>query len=399
MRATREIKEECMFRVLTKAAASPGLKTLLAAVAIASLAACSQGDAKPEDAAKAPPPPAELAAADVIVVEAKALSRELPLSGSLMPVVQATVKSKVAGELLAVTVREGERVSKGAVLARIDTRNQQAQVDSQNANVEKARADLAMARLELDNNQRLLEKKFIAPTVVDTSKSAYAAAEAGLKAVQAQARLGEIGLSDAVVRAPISGIVAKRMVQPGEKVSPDEPLLSLVDLTLLELEAAAPASEVPAIKVGQAVRFTVDGFGNRAFTGTVERINPVAEAGSRSLLVYLAVPNADGSLKGGMFAKGSLELDVNAAAPVVPLSAVRSESGLPFVLVVKDGQLVQRPVTLGLKSEQQGLVQVSQGLAPGEQVLAASSALLQAGMRVSLKADAAPTTTPVAVKN
>lgn len=385
-----------MFTVVIRATATPGLKTLLAAAALASLVACSKGDAKPEDAAKAPPPPTELAAADVILVEVKALSRELPLSGSLMPVVQATVKSKVAGELLTVTVREGDAVAKGAVLARIDTRNQQAQVDSQNANVEKARADLAVAKLELDNNQRLLEKKFIAPTVVDTSRSAYAAAEAGLKAVEAQARLGEIGLSDAVVRAPISGIVAKRMVQPGEKVSPDSPLLSLVDLTHLELEAAAPASEVPAIKVGQAVRFTVDGFGSRAFTGTVDRINPVAEAGSRSLLIYLAVPNADGSLKGGMFAKGTLELDVNAAAPVVPLSAVRSESGLPFVLVVKDGKLVQRPVTLGLKSEQQGLVQVSEGLATGEQVLAASSALLQAGMQVILKP---AVVTPVASKN
>ena len=374
-----------MFMDETRAAALASFKTLLVAAAIASLIACSQGDANSDDAAKAPPPPAELAAADVIVVEAKALSRELPLSGSLMPVVQAMVKSKVAGELLAVNVREGDTVSKGAVLARIDTRNQQAQVDSQNANVEKARADLAMAKLELDNNQRLLDKKFIAPTVVDTSRSAYAAAEAGLKAVQAQARLGAIGLSDAVVRAPISGIVAKRMVQPGEKVSPDAPLLSLVDLTLLELEAVAPASEVPAIKVGQAVRFTVDGFGSRAFTGTVERINPVAEAGSRSLLIYLAVPNADGSLKGGMFAKGTLELDVSAAAPVVPLSAVRNDSGLPYVLVVKDGVLVQRPVTLGLKSEQQGLVQVSQGLVLGERVLTASSALLQAGMRVSLK--------------
>lgn len=388
-----------MFKVTIRAAASPGLKTLLAAAAFASLVACSQGDAKPEDAAKAPAPPAELAPADVVVVVSQPLSRVLPLSGSLMPVVQAMVKSKVAGELLAVTVREGEAVTKGTVLARIDTRNQQAQVDSQRANVEKARADLAMAQLELDNNQRLLAKKFIAPTVVDTSRSAHAAAAAGLKAVEAQARLGEIGLSDAVVRAPISGIVAKRMVQPGEKVSPDEPLLSLVDLSLLELEASAPASEVPAIKVGQAVRFTVDGFGSRAFTGTVERINPVAEAGSRSLLIYLAVPNADGSLKGGMFAKGTLELDVNAAAPVVPLSAVRTESGLPFVLVVQDGKLVQRPVTLGLKSEQQGLVQVSEGLVPGEQVLAASSVLLQAGMRVSLKPDAAAIATPVAVKN
>lgn len=363
-----------------------GLSLLL--VAALSLVACGKGGANPEDA-KPAPPPTELAAADVAVVVSKPLSRVLPLSGSLMPVVQAVVKSKVAGELLSVTVREGDAVSKGTVLARIETRNQQAQVDSQRAMVEKARADLAMSQLELDNNQRLLDRKFIAPTVVDTSRSAHAAMVAGLKAAEAQARLTEIGLSDAVVRAPISGIVAQRMVQPGEKVSPDAPLLSLVDLSLLELEAPAPASEVPLIKVGQSVRFTVDGFGTRPFEGKVERINPVAEAGSRSLIVYLSVPNPDGSLKGGMFAKGTLVLDVNAPAPVIPLGAVRSESGMPYVLVIRDGKLVQRPVTLGLKSEEAGLVQVTQGLADGEQVLAASSSLLKADLRVVVKPAAA----------
>lgn len=372
-----------MFIVAPRAARASAASGFLLAISLLGLAACGKGEA-PEEA-KAPPPPTELAAADVATVESKPLSRVLPLSGSLMPVVQAMVKSKVAGELLSVSVREGETVAKGAVLARIETRNQQAQVDSQRAMVEKARADLAMSKLELDNNQRLLDKKFIAPTVVDTSRSAHAAMVAGVKAAEAQARLTEIGLADAVVRAPIGGIVAARMVQPGEKVSPDEPLLSLVDLSLLELEAPAPASEVPLIKVGQAVRFTVDGFGSRPFEGKVERINPVAEAGSRSLIVYLSVPNPDGSLKGGMFAKGTLVLDVNAALPVVPLSAVRNDAGVPYVLVVKEGKLLQRAVTLGLKSEEAGLVQVTQGLAEGEQVLAASSSLLKADMRVVVK--------------
>lgn len=369
---------------------------VLATAALVLLAACGKGDAKPAEAAKPAAPPAELAPADVVVVESQALSRVLPLSGSLMPVVQATVKSKVAGEILSLAVREGETVAKGAVLARIDTRNQQAQVDSVRANAEKARADLAMAKLELDNNQRLLERKFIAPTVVDTSKSAYAASAAGLKAAEAQARLAELGLEDAVVRAPIAGVVAQRMVQPGEKVSPDEPLLSLVDLSLLELEAPAPASEVPLIKVGQPVRFTVDGYGARPFEGKVERINPVAEAGSRSIVIYLAVPNPDGSLKGGMFAKGTLLLDASAAAPVVPLAAIRNEAGVPFVLVIKDGKLAQRPVTLGLKSEERGLVQITQGLALGERVLTASSSLLTDGMAVVLKAETQTAATPPA---
>ena len=258
-----------------------------------------------------------------------------------------------------------------------------------NASAEKARADLALAQLELDNNQRLFDKKFIAPTVLDTAKTSRAAAAAALRAAEAQARLAEIGLEDATVTAPFDGVVAKRLAQPGEKVSTDTPLLKLVDLRTLELEAAAPASEVPLISTGQHVRFTVDGFGTRAFTGRVERINPVAEEGSRSILLYFAVPNADGSLKGGMFAKGRLQLDAGEPAPLVPMSAVRSEAGLPYVLVVKDGLLVQRAVTVGLRSEEEGVAQIAEGLAVGEQVLTSSSSLLKAGQKVTVKAEAA----------
>lgn len=356
-----------------------------AAFLLISLAACG-GDKPPEgEAAKPAAPPTELVAADVATVTLAPLARTVPLAGSLMPVVQAVVKAKVSGEVLTLTVREGEAVTKGTALARIDTRMQQAQADAQRAQVEKARADLAVAELELANNRRLLEKKFIAQAVLDTSVSNTAAVAAALRAAQAQARLVAVGLEDATVRAPLTGLVAARHVQPGEKVSPDTPLLTLVDLSLMELEAAVPASEVPAIRIGQPVRFTVDGFGERAFEGLVERINPVAEAGTRAVKVYLAVPNADGALKGGMFAKGRLQLDAQSATPVVPLAALRDDAGLPYVLVVKDGTLLQRAVTLGLKSEEVGLVQVTQGLSEGEQVLTASSSLLKAGLKVVLK--------------
>lgn len=384
-----------MFTVETRAAALASFKTLLAAAALAGLAACGKGDAKPEDAAKVLPP-AELAAADIAVVEARALSRVLPLSGSLTPVVQATVKSKVAGELLSVTVREGQAVKRGDVLARIDTRNQQAMVDSQRAAVEKARADLAMAKLTLDNNQRLVDKHFIAQNVLDAAKSQYDASVAGVKVAVAQAHMAEISLADAVVRAPINGVVAKRMVQPGEKVSPDSPLLSLVDLSALELQASAPTSEVPLVKIGQLAHFKVDGFGERRFEAQVQRINPVAEAGSRSITVYLAVPNPDGTLKGGMFAQGSLGLDANAAMPVIPLTALRghTEAGSGVVLVVKDGKLAERQIKLGLKSEAEGLVEVREGLAVGEKVLTATGSTLKDGVKVLLKADVVPAVVP-----
>ncbi len=341
---------------------------------------------------KTPTGPFELAADDVALVQRHALAKKLPLSGTLSPLVQATVKSKVAGEILEITVREGQSVHKHDVLARIDTRSQQAMVASQRAALEKARADMALARLNMESNQTLLNKHFIAQIVLDTSKSVYAANAASVKLAEAQMQMAEIGLADAVVRAPMDGIVSRRNVQPGEKVSPDSPLLSLVDLAQLELQAAAPAGEVPFVKIGQLARVHVDGFGDADFLARVERINPSAEQGSRSILLYLSVANPESRLKGGMFAQGELVIAQTEPVLAIPAAAVRTEEGANYVTVVEKNALLRKPVKLGLASDSQALVEVREGLAEGEQVLVGKLDTLKPGTRVVIRAAASSAT-------
>lgn len=338
---------------------------------------------------KKPTSPLELAAGDVATVSTASLVRRLPLSGSLTPLSQTTIKAKVGGELLEVRVREGQNVAKGEVLARIDTRNQQAQVAAQRAGLEKAKADLAIAKLNLENNQRLLEKKFIAQNVLDTSQSTYDAAVAGVKLAQAQLELAEIGLQDSTVRAPFAGTISRRLAEPGEKVSSDSPLLGLVDLTQLELQASAPASEIPSVKPGQKAQVRVDGYGEQRFEARVERINPATEQGSRSILIYLSLDNSAGLLRGGMFAQGELIIGQSGEGPVVPVAAVRSEAGLKYVMAVVDGKLVQKPVKLGLSTEDNALVEVREGLAAGDVVVVGRLDALKPGTAVVLKAAAA----------
>lgn len=380
-------------RIISRTSPLHGL-LLVAALAMAGCggggepAAAGAGGAA--DAAKAAP--LELAAADVATVRQAALVRRLPLSGTLAPLNQTTIKAKVGGELLEVRVREGEAVAKGAVLARIDTRNQQAQVASQRAGLEKAKADLALARLNLDNNQRLLEKKFIAQNVLDTSRTSYEAAVAGVKLAEAQLKLAEIGLEDSTVRAPFAGSIARRLAEPGEKVSSDSPLLGLVDLTQLELQASAPASEIPSVQPGQKAQVRVDGYGDRRFEATVQRINPATEQGSRSILVYLAIDNREGLLRGGMFAQGELVIATSQPAPAVPLAAVRSEAGLKYVMAVVGGKLERRAVTLGLATEDNALVEVREGLKEGDTVVIGQLASLKPGAAVVLKPAAAAAT-------
>ncbi len=323
------------------------------------------------DGTQTPVAPLELAAVDVARAEPRVLTRVLPLSGSIAPVVQATVKAKVSGEVEAVTVREGQDVKAGAVIARIDTRNLQAQYERELAAVDKARADLELATLNRDKNRTLLEQKYISQNTYETTESAYAGSVASLKLAEAQARLAKISLEDAVVRAPFDGTISRRLVEPGEKVSPDTSIVTLVDLRQMLLSAAVPAVEIPSVEVGQVAKFRVGGFGDRVFEGKVQRINPIAEDGSRAISVYVAVANEDRALKGGMFAQGSLQLTFTEPVLSVPQRALRYEAGAPFVYTLQDGKIARKPVALGMQVEGEGFAEVRSGLSAGERVIVA----------------------------
>jgi membrane fusion protein, multidrug efflux system len=130
-----------------------------------------------------------------------------------------------------------------------------------------------------------------------------------------------------------------------------------------------PAAEIPRIKVGQEVRFQVDGYQQRSFAGKVARINPTTEAGSRSMLVYISVDNADSALRGGMFAKGSITTEQSKRMPLMPLAALRKEKGVDVVYKIEGGKVLVQPVKLGLRNEDEGMAEVSAGLAGGASVI------------------------------
>lgn len=315
--------------------------------------------------------PLELASVDVVTAAPRVLARNIPISGSIGPVVQATVRAKVSGEVEAVTVREGQDVAAGDVIARIDTRNLQAQYERELAAVDKARADLDLATLNRDKNRKLLEERFISQTTFEQSESAYAASVANLKLAEAQARLAKIALEDAVVRAPFPGTIARRLVQPGEKVSPDSAIVQLVDLRQMLLEAPVPAADIPAVAVGQLARFNVNGFGGREFEGQVQRINPMTTEGSRAITIYVALANADLALKGGMFAQGQLTIAATQPVLAVPRQAVKYDAGMPYVHTLTNGKIARQPIVIGTQTEGEGFVEVREGLQQGDRVIVA----------------------------
>jgi len=328
----------------------------------------------------------ELGAGDVATIDERELRMLLPVSGSLSPLMQTTVKAKVAAEVRETLVQEGMKVTRGQVIARLDSADLRARVATQQAALDEARARLSLASKNNDTNQALLKQNYISQNAVDTAHNSVELARASVKSASSQLEIAQRALDDAVIRAPIDGIVSKRHLQAGDKASPDTPLFSIVNLTQLTLEAQVPASEIPRIRPGQDVDFNVDGFAGRHFSGKVARINPTTEAGSRAMLVYISVPNVDAALRGGMFAKGSITTERSPVMPLVPIAALRTEKGQQVVYKIEGGKVVAQPVRLGLRIEDEGYAEVTAGLDKGASVIISRLDSVKPGSQVKLSA-------------
>lgn len=334
----------------------------------------------------------EFVSEDLYTARQETITRTLPITGTLNALTSATVKAKVAGELIEVTVREGQTVKLGQLLARIDQTEVQARVAARSADAEAARAQLGLAEKNRGTQKALLDKNFISQNAFDTTQSGYDVAVARLRAAEADLVLAKKTLGDSTLLAPFSGIVSERYVQPGERVPLDARLISIVDLSRLTLEASVPASTIAQVRVGQPVAFRVDGFGERSFAGRIERINPATGAGSRSISLYALIENADGLLRGGLFAQGELIVERLENALVIPASAVREEIGQTFVYAIENDKLRRRPVRIGL-SDANGSVQVLEGLATGDRVVRSNLGQLRDSARVLVR-DRPPAASP-----
>jgi len=357
----------------------------LAALIVAGIAAggfaAVRGKAPPS--APAAQPVAEFTQQDLTIVEPQPLEHTLPLTGTLTPFNEATIKAKVAGELMQVAVREGESVNQGQVLARIDQTEVRARVAAREADVAGARAQLDWADKNRSTQKALLDRKFISQNAFDNIQSNYDVAVAKLRSAEAELVVARKSLGDSVLVAPFPGIIAQRHVQPGERVALDAKVITVVNLSRLELEAAVPAAQISRLRVGQQVAFSVDGFGERAFGGRIERINPATVSGSRSINVYAVIDNPEGVLRGGLFAQGAVILERVERALVVPASAVREEIGQTFVYAIEDGLVKRKNVTVGA-ADASGRVQVLQGLAAGERIVRVNLGALREGVSARL---------------
>ncbi len=349
----------------------------------------AKAPAVPVKPAAATPPVLEFLPQEVVTAAPVDLQKTLSLSGALRAVDMASVKARVAADVRDVLVREGEAVKAGQVVVKMDATEYLARVEQARGNLNSARAQLDIATKNRDNNRTLVDKGFISRNAFDNFASQYAAAEANVEAARGALDVVQKSLNDTVIRAPISGLVAMRYVQPGEKVSADNKLLDIVDLRKMELEAAVPTSDIASVSRDQRVVLRIEGL-PQTFEGKVVRINPATQAGSRSVLVYVQVNNPDGLLRAGMFAEAQLILTSKPGVLALPQNALRKDGQSAYVYVIEGDRLARKPVVPGMNGRRgnEYLTEIVSGLDFGAKVVATDMGSLQPGTQVRMTASA-----------
>lgn len=365
-----------------------GLVALLAAVAL------GFGLWRKSSAPPAPPPVpvaavaayVEIKPSDLIAAQTQTLVQTLPISGNLKALNTVVVKARVAGEIVELNGREGDSVKAGQVLVRIDPTEYQRRLRQAEQQADAAKTQVDISKRQFDNNKALVEQGFISKTALDTSSATLAGAEATYNAALAGADVARKTLDDAVLRAPISGQIAARLAQPGERASIDARLLELVDLSSLELEATLSPADSVDVRVGQEAVLSLEGR-SEPIKALVKRINPNVQSNSRSVLVYLSLPSNSG-LRQGLYGQGELKLQQTQAV-ALPLDAVRTDKPEPYVQLLDKDKVVHQAVRTGMRgrllSQPQGAVWVTvQGLPANSQVLPANVGALREGSAVRL---------------
>ena len=369
-----------------------GVAIIVAAVALAVVSRAKSSDDSKD---KKPEVTLEFTPAEVIRPVLAALPERIEFSGSLMAPRTAVVRAKASGTLLALSVAEGHRVKAGQQLGSIDLADLQSRAAERSAGVESAQARVVEAERAHAANEGLARQQFISANALESSRATLETARAQLKSTQAALATSKLGIREAALTAPINGVIGRRNVLPGEKVSAEQELMTVVDLSVLELAGVVGTHQVSALKPGQMLSVRVEGAA-APVQGRIDRIAPSAEPGTRGIRVVVVLANPDEAFRAGQYASAVVMLEDAAQRLTVPIASVGQASGQDYVWTVEKGVLVRRIVITGRRDSVGGRVEVTQGLTPELQVLGARFDSLKEGASAKIVAKGATPTAPAA---
>lgn len=327
--------------------------------------------------------PLELSPMEIVKIQSATLVERLRVSGELQPIHQATLRAKAGGRIVQITVREGQVVKAGDVLVRFESEDLRSTLKQREADRDGATAQMRFAIQSLDRIEQLALKRIASQEQLDRARSEVAAVKARRDGLSAQMEMAHTALRDAEVNAPFDGVVSKLAVNQGSRVGADAELLTVVDPDVLEARVLVSTRDAPRVAAGQPVELRIDGLEERAVAGSVARIGPVADSGTRFVPVFVVVSNDGGSLRGGMFATGVIQVRQSKDAVVVPVTSLRRDATGDYVLKLEKGRLVRQPVAIISKWGGGESVEVS-GVARGDEIISVPLTELRPNVAVTI---------------
>jgi membrane fusion protein, multidrug efflux system len=324
------------------------------------------------------------------------LAQEITVVGNLIGDATVAVAPRTAGRLQEMSVRLGDRVSRGQRLAKIEdfeiveqVKQAEAAQEVSLATIRQREADLQLAETNVERSRSLFERQLLPKQTLDDNEARYQAALAQLDLARAQntqsrARLDElrINLANTVITSPVNGFISKRNVDPGAFVSQNVPVADVVDITRVRLVANVVEKDLKELETGNDTRVQVDAFPGETFTGRIARVSPVLDPATRTAPIEIEIPNPSFRLKPGMYARVGITTQTKKDALVLPSSAVVDLGGRRGVFQLRNDTAVFRTVQVG--SEQGVLVEIVGGLTDGDQVISTGAGALRDGDRVVL---------------
>ncbi len=325
-----------------------------------------------------------LADQETTIIQAVTLQKQIKVTGSISPLNTAQLPALISAQIKNVYARPGDRVEKGQLLVALDTENLVIQKEQQLSNVAATQAQLELAESQLKRTEEMSEKGIATSSQLEQAASTVQAQKASLQALKSQIKATDYQLRNANIYTPFNGVISLRQSEPGQFVGTGSPLMSLVDLSVMELMVNVSTADSVNIVPGMTVDISVEGLANDNFIGTVSRISPITANGTRTIPIFIVIDNKNLSLRGGMFAIGQITLQEKPNAIAIDAGAIHNDEDQPYVLKIVDNVVEKQTVQLGERWGERQQVEIMSGLNSGDQIIVLPMQGLQAGDAVEL---------------
>jgi RND family efflux transporter MFP subunit len=322
---------------------------------------------------------------ELILPTEQALSGRIEMSGVLVASEVGIVRSKTSGTLLRLNVQEGDAIKKGQILAELDVRDLAARTVERDAALTAAQRAHQLALSQHKANQDLAKQGFISETALASSQANLSAIWAQLKTAESALVAHVKSMDDASLKAPFDGVIARRLVNVGEKISMEQEVFSVMNPVLLEFKTMVDSSAAQFLRTGQSISIQLEGQA-QPVAGQIQRIGPGNDAGARALPVFIKlVSSVSPSIRAGLMGTSQVTYALPQNGFTLPVTAVQEEGGKSIVWTIHEGLLKRQTVTLGMKDALGLHVYVLDGLKASDRVLALRFEGLKEGAKAEVK--------------